>query len=153
MEYRLRKKGDDTFRLIDPMEVVDTSSWGRTYDGTVNVCRESVYTFLRHVVRAVKSMYKEAGLWNPQDPPYLHIGGDETPSYTWQMSPLCDQLYRSNPELNSREDLFPYFIKRYAKIVDEEGFRVIAWEEAFIRDHFPVDPEELELTHSARVRK
>lgn len=43
MEYRAYKTGDETYRLDDPDETYDTSSWGRTFDGTMSPCRAGLH--------------------------------------------------------------------------------------------------------------
>ena len=131
MEYRAHKTGDERYRLDDPDETYDTSSWGRTFDGTMSPCRESTFAFIAQVVSEMKMMYRQAGLWDDENPPLFHIGGDETPPTSWKHSPLCDALVESG-EISSLDELFHYFIKKTVHLVDFYGFRVAAWEEAFI---------------------
>ena len=92
MEYRAFVTSDETYRLDDPEETYDTSSWGRTFDGTMSPCRPSTFLFIEKVVSEIKNMYIDAGLWSDLDPPLFHIGGDETPPTSWQNSPMCDKM-------------------------------------------------------------
>lgn len=151
MEYRYFSLDDDTYSLSDHQEVFNTSQWGRTYDGTVNVCQPSAFVFIEKVVSEIRKMFEEADVWNDMTAPYFHIGGDETPSYSWQHSPACDKLIEEDLSISSREDLFPYFIKRYAKIVDDHGFKVLGWEEVFIQNGEPMDLKELQLKNVPTV--
>ena len=78
MEYReYIDQNEPNYLLHDPDEVIDRSSWGRTFDGTVTPCRESTFDFLKKVVSEIRKMYEEAGVYDSRNPPYLHIGGDE----------------------------------------------------------------------------
>ena len=142
---------NNTYSLSDPDEVFNKTQWGRTYDGTVNVCLPSALVFVEKVVSEIKIMFEEAGLWNDNLPPYFHIGGDETPPYSWENSPACDKLYDQDDSVSSKADLFLYFIKKYAKIVDTIGFRIIGWEEVFIQNEEPIDLSVLALNHVPTV--
>ena len=143
MEYRKFKTGDETYLLSDPEEIFDQTSWGRTYDGNVNPCRESSFAFVEKVVLEISKMFEDAGVWNSENPPYFHVGGDEVPGYAWTDTPLCDAFYQENNGVNSKEDLLSYFIIRYSQIVDNIGFKVIAWEDSFIKNGEPIPLNEL----------
>ena len=58
-----------TQRLADPDETFPKNGWARYYDGQVNPCIESTYTFLDTVVASVKSLYQEVNLFDPLNPP------------------------------------------------------------------------------------
>ena len=78
MEYRQFKNNNEPdYLLHDPDEIIDKSGWGRTFDGTVSPCRESTFDFLEKVVSEIRKMYDDAGVYDAEEPPYLHIGGDE----------------------------------------------------------------------------
>ena len=52
--------------------------------------------------------------------------------------------------MTTTNDLFTHHIKRHVKIVSDYGFRVAAWEEAFIVNHERVlDLRELSLENSS----
>ena len=146
MEYEAHRYGNTEYRLADPDETFNATGWARYYDDNINVCQESTYKFIEKVVAEVKSMYEEAGVNFAVERPIMHIGGDETPPFAWELSPKCDKFKKENG-LETTNDLFTHHIKRHAKIVDAAGFQVAAWEEAFILNHESVLPlNELNLS-------
>ena len=148
MEYHYYTTSNDTYRLADPNETFTPTGWARYYDDNINVCQESTYAFIEKVVSEVKKMYEEAGLFDPANPPVMHIGGNETPDFAWEESPKCVQ-FKKDHNLTTTNDLFTHHIKRHVKIVSDYGFRVAAWEEAFIVNHERViDLSELGLQNS-----
>jgi len=85
MEYRhyMNPAYGGDFRLVDPDETFPTDKWARYYNGQINVCLDSTYDFLKKIVKEVKSMYVDAGLFLLDNPPLFHLGGDETPDFAW----------------------------------------------------------------------
>ena len=149
MEYHYHMTLNDTYRLADPDETFTPTGWARYYDDNINVCQESTYAFIEKVVSEVKKMYEDAGLFDLTNPPVMHIGGDETPGFAWEESPKCSQ-FKKDHNLTTTNDLFTHHIKRHVKIVSDYGFRVAAWEEAFIVNHERVlDLRELSLENSS----
>ena len=146
MEYEAYRYGNTEYRLADPDETFNATGWARYYDDNINVCQESTYKFIEKVVTEVKLMYVEAGFDFDVNRPIMHIGGDETPQFAWELSPKCDKFKAENG-LETTNDLFTHHIKRHAKIVDDAGFQVAAWEEAFVLNHKNVLPlDELGLS-------
>lgn len=79
---------------------------------------EQVYTFIQHVLRELGDVF---------DPPYLHVGGDETPRRHWEKCPRCTSLLKEIGG-SSSADLRVHFLDRVAAFCrDELGRPTIAW--------------------------
>lgn len=89
--------------------------------------REEVHAFLRHVLEEINAVF---------DPPYLHIGGDETPRQPWDECDRCGALKR---ELGGADGaaLRLHFLGRLHDFCrDELGKPTIAWTDG-VSDRIP----------------
>lgn len=88
-----------------------------------------VYRFLENVLQEINRVF---------DPPYLHIGGDETPRDQWDRCPHCKKL-RQEARCADSAALRVHFIQRIDRFCQEQlGKRTIAWTEG-VSDQLPQD--------------
>lgn len=119
--------------LHDPNDMSRYRSVQLYDDNVISVCQESTYRFLAKVTDEVVVMYEEAGLKLKQ----VHIGGDEVPHPTqddpghgaWKGSPKCNALLAADDDYSKSEQLFYYFVDRFAKILEDRGIVTAGWEE------------------------
>ena len=93
------------------------TTWGVFED--VYCPKEETFTFLEGVLDEVMDLF-------PSD--YIHIGGDECPKTRWKESDFCQKLIR-DLQLKDEHELQSYFIQRMEKYVNENGKRIIGWDE------------------------
>lgn len=120
-----REEDASAFRLRDPDDRSTYRSVQGYDDNVANVCIESTYRFIEAVVDELVAMYREAGATLG----LVHIGGDEVPPGVWERSPACQALVASELGLSGTPDLFDYFLRRTAAIVDARGLTLAGWEE------------------------
>lgn len=110
------------FLLSDLQDTSEYLSVQFYKDNTVNPCMESTYHFLDTVISYVQQLHQTAGM-----PLHTyHIGADETAG-AWVESPVCRDFIAQNEDLQSVEQLKPYFLKRLAKLVNAKGLVVAGW--------------------------
>ncbi|HXF94980.1 MAG TPA: family 20 glycosylhydrolase, partial [Gemmatimonadales bacterium] len=139
MEARSRRLGgpgreEDAarFRLRDPDDRSAYQSVQRYADNVINVCLESSYRFIEAVVDELAAMHADAGA--PLT--LVHVGGDEVPPGVWERSPACRRLLDESPDLNQTADLFDYFLRRSADILERRGLKLAGWEEVALAHRF-----------------
>ncbi|XP_069101871.1 beta-hexosaminidase-like isoform X2 [Argopecten irradians] len=111
-------------------------------DGVINVCIESTYTFLQHLIASVKEIHKEV---QPLDT--VHIGGDEIAAGVWQKSPACQTLTKAR----NVSDYKFYFMNRVIKLLRDQGLGAGVWEDGIIpKDVYPYDLKELTDKHNSK---
>ena len=136
---------DINVRVDDPADTSRYLTIQHYDDGILNPCIPGTYNFIEAVINDVKAMYDEAGV--PLD--IFHMGGDEARNvftgggfqdinavdkvsfrgdiirsewdFPWEKSPACVSLIESNPGIQSREVLQPYFVKEVAQRVADAG--------------------------------
>ncbi len=90
---------------------------------------QEVYTLIEHVLSELNEVF---------DPPYLHIGGDETPRSHWEKCPKCMAVLKEIDGTNTA-DLRVYFLNRIADFCREKlGRPTIAWTDG-VSDQLPRD--------------
>ncbi len=146
MEYRyqnLMEEGKETearqYLLHDLNDKSEYASAQNYHDNVMCVCQEYTYTFINKVLSEVVKMYEEAGATLDM----VHTGGDEVPAGAWSASPECERLIKDESSLNSTDDLFPYFVTRYAQIAQQYDLRISGWEEIVMRS----DPDHASEKH------
>ncbi len=78
-------KNKPGYQLIDPADrSVHVSPQGFT-DNILNPAMDGVYTFIEDVFQGLNEMHNAAGVPLKR----VHIGGDETPTEAWTLSPAC----------------------------------------------------------------
>ena len=80
---------------------------------------EAVFTFLENVFSEVLDLFPS---------PYIHIGGDECPKDRWQECPRCQARIKTEG-LADEHELQSYFIRRIEEWLNEQGRRLIGWDE------------------------
>ncbi len=98
-----------------PFEVAMT--WGIFED--IYCPYEETFEFLENVLLEVIDLF-------PGD--YIHIGGDEAPKARWEESEYVQDLM-VREGFNDVEQVQGYFIRRIEKFLNEQGKRLIGWDE------------------------
>jgi len=80
---------------------------------------EGTFTFLQNVLTEVMDLF-------PGE--YIHIGGDEAPKTNWKECSHCQNLIK---DLNLKDEhgLQSYFITRIEKFINNNGKKIIGWDE------------------------
>ena len=81
--------------------------------------KDEVFTFLENVFTEVLELF-------PSE--YIHIGGDECPKVRWKECPHC-QARIQEEGLADEYELQSYFIKRIESWLNEQGRRIVGWDE------------------------
>ncbi|WP_416306949.1 family 20 glycosylhydrolase [Neptunicella sp. SCSIO 80796] len=112
----------EQYLLSDLNDKSQYSSIQHYNDNTLNPCIPSTYRFIEKVIDEVAKMHQQAGVPMRR----YHIGADETAG-AWNDSPACAKLIAENDELESTDQLTPYFIAQVAKMVTDKGLVAGAW--------------------------
>jgi hexosaminidase len=99
-----------------PYEVART--WG-VFEDVYCAGKEETYTFLQDVLTELLPLF-------PGE--YFHIGGDECPKTRWEKCPLC-KLKMKEQGLKTEHELQSYFVQRMEKFLNENGKKLIGWDE------------------------
>ncbi len=81
--------------------------------------QESTFEFLENVLAEVMELFPYQ---------YIHIGGDEAPTYRWELCEHCQNRIKQEG-LESELELQNYFIQRIETFVSQHGKRIIGWDE------------------------
>lgn len=105
-----------------PYEVA--TSWG-VFDEVLCAGNEGTYTFLENILTEVMELF-------PAE--YIHIGGDEVPKVRWEECPKCQakikELGLKSDDKHKKEHyLQSYLTTRIEKFLNENGRRLIGWDE------------------------
>ena len=105
-----------------PYEVA--TSWG-VFDEVLCAGNEGTYTFLENILTEVMELF-------PAE--YIHIGGDEVPKVRWEECPKCQakikELGLKSDDKHKKEHyLQSYLTARIEKFLNENGRRLIGWDE------------------------
>lgn len=100
------------------------TQWGVS-DDVLCPGNEEVFKFLEDVFTEIMQMF-------PSE--YIHIGGDECPKVRWKDCPKCQQRIAEqgivgDDEHSAEEYLQSYVIKRIEKYLNDNGRRIIGWDE------------------------
>ncbi|OED37863.1 glycosyl hydrolase [Chromatiales bacterium (ex Bugula neritina AB1)] len=82
-----------------------------------------------HTWEILAKLVREVGALFPFG--HVHLGCDELPANTWSGSPRA-KLLMARHNLQTRDDLSGWFIAKLAAMVEENGQRPAAWEEAVL---------------------
>jgi len=99
-----------------PYEVATT--WG-VFDDVYCAGKDETYAFLQDVLTELIPLF-------PGE--YFHIGGDECPKTRWAKCPLCKQKMKDEG-LKTEHELQSYFVQRMEKFLNENGKKLIGWDE------------------------
>lgn len=89
------------------------------FDASLNPANDSVYVFIEDLAGEVKSVFHSA---------YMHIGGDENKGVHWIQNDDI-QKFMKKKGLKTAEELQAYFNQRVYKILDQNGMKMIGWDE------------------------
>lgn len=124
MEHRLKKTGDDTYRLIDPADTSVYTSAQSFHDNVMNPAIPGPVRFMTHVARELQKMYKDAGVAMPG----LHIGGDEVAKGAWKGSPIA-LAYMAERGITDERQLHWIFVNELLAELNNLGIPVSGWQE------------------------
>lgn len=91
--------------------------WGVS-DEVLCLGNEKSYTFCENVLKEIMDIF-------PSE--YIHIGGDETPTASWERCPKCQALAKAKG-LDIKH-LQSVFTNRIEKFVNDHGRKIIGWDE------------------------
>lgn len=94
------------------------TSWGIAKD-LFCAGNDAVFMFLENVLSEVLALF-------PGE--YIHIGGDECPKDRWRACPKCQARIKSEG-LAGEHELQSYFIRRIEHWLNNQGRRLIGWDE------------------------
>ena len=105
-----------------PYEVA--TKWG-VFDDVLCAGNEDTYTFLKNILSEVMELF-------PAE--FIHIGGDEVPKVRWEECPKCQAKIRElglkdDAKHNKEHYLQSYLTARIEKFLNENGRRLIGWDE------------------------
>ncbi|MCB0807008.1 MAG: beta-N-acetylhexosaminidase [Bacteroidales bacterium] len=81
--------------------------------------KEETFDFIENVLTEVIDLF-------PSE--YVHIGGDEATKDRWKACPLCQKRMKDEG-LANEDELQSWFIKRVEKYLNENGKKLIGWDE------------------------
>ncbi len=81
--------------------------------------KEKTFEFLEDVLTEVMELF-------PSE--YIHIGGDEAPKDRWKICDRCQKRIKAE-NLKDEHELQSYFITRIEKFLNDNGRRIIGWDE------------------------
>jgi hexosaminidase len=91
--------------------------WGVMRD--IYCPREETFGFLEDVLTEVMEIFPS---------PYIHIGGDEAPKTAWEQSAFAQEVIEREG-LADEEELQSWFIRRIETFLNQNGRRLIGWDE------------------------
>lgn len=96
-------------------------------DNVMNIALPSTQRFLKHVLKEVAAMHREAGV----PLPVIHLGGDEVAPGSWKKSPACHAKMRELG-FTTTEELSSWFYSNLIKMMDDSlGVKFAGWQEMF----------------------
>ncbi|XP_060070933.1 beta-hexosaminidase-like [Ylistrum balloti] len=107
----------------------------------INPCLESTYTFINHVMKALKVMHRDI-----QPLMLYHFGGDEVPNGAWVNSSAC--LSSSlQPDVGDPQKWKEYFVTRIARMAKQDDLELGVWEDGIV-DHNTSEPYNQDMLGS-----
>jgi hexosaminidase len=94
------------------------SDWG-VFKDIYCAGNDSVFFFLEDVLIEVMELFPSK---------YIHIGGDEVPTFRWENCSKCQARIRDH-NLNDEHELQTYFVNRIAKFLKQNNKITIGWDE------------------------
>ena len=93
------------------------TTWGIFED--VYCPTEATFTFLENVLMEVMALFPSK---------YIHIGGDEVPKSTWEVSEAVAALM-AREGLADQHEVQSYFVQRIERFLNGYGRQIIGWDE------------------------
>jgi len=113
---RFKIDGDKPVNLMSLVQMINT-----TPTPSLDVSAEATYIFLDNLTKEMKPLFSKA---------YMHMGLDENNGVAWMRNPKIASFMQSKG-MKSHHDLQNYFAEKFSKIIEKNGLKPIAWEEAF----------------------
>lgn len=101
---------------------VETATWAGINYYVLCLANEKVYEFISNLLKEILDLFPSK---------YVHLGGDEAPSYSWSLCPKCQELYKKSG-VKSYYEYQLLFTNKVAEIVKGLGKVPIMWNEAFL---------------------
>lgn len=124
MEWRYKKTGDESLRLIHDGDTSVYHTAQAFTDNTMNPALEGPYKFWEIVFDDIIDIYKKAGA--PLKA--INIGGDEVAAHSWDGSDKAVALMKEKG-LNGTSELQAYFVEKIAEIAENKGIKIAGWAE------------------------
>lgn len=99
--------------------VSDSQGWTPATQNSYCAGKESTYEFLENVLKEVFTLFPDE---------YVHIGGDEVVKEFWAQCPDC-QARKKKEGLKNENELQSYLIRRMEKFLNDNGKKLIGWDE------------------------
>ena len=100
---------------------IETATWAGINHYVMCLANEKVYEFISNLLKEVLDLFPGK---------YVHLGGDEAPSYSWTLCPKCQKLYKESG-VHSYREYQSLFTDKVVEIVKGLGKTPIMWNEAF----------------------
>lgn len=92
--------------------------WG-IYEDVLCAGNEKIYPFIEDILKEVFELF-------PSE--YVHIGGDECPKTRWKKCAKCQAKIKAE-NLKDEHELQSYVIRRVEKFLNDNGKKLIGWDE------------------------
>ena len=92
MEMRFVRSGDNTFRLIDPLDTSVYMSTQHWFKNAMNPCIDSTFIFIETVLERIIDIHSRIKPLST-----FGIRGDEVPKGAWEKSPECKKFLQRFP--------------------------------------------------------
>jgi hexosaminidase len=93
-------------------------AWG-VFDDVFCAGKDNTFNMLQGILDEVMPLFPSQ---------YIHIGGDECPKVNWKRCPNCQQRIK-DLGLKDEHELQSYFIQRIEKYINNNGKKIIGWDE------------------------
>ena len=99
----------------------DDIAWGKVFSSPICPGKESALQFAKDVYNEVFELF-------PYE--YVHLGADEVEKSNWKKCPDCQKRMSKN-NLQTEEDLQAWFVKYMEKYFNDNGKKLVGWDEIF----------------------
>jgi len=114
----------DTARVRDEFRITPWFEGPLIHEEVLCACDERVYAFVADVLDELIAIFPG---------PWIHLGGDETPTAEWETSHLCSDLVAAG-EIAGPAEVQAYFSRRVEELVRARGRRMIGWTEVALNE-------------------
>lgn len=97
----------------------DQTGWGKMFSSPVCPGKETALEFCKNVYSEVFRLFPYK---------YVHLGADEVEKTNWKKCPDCQKRMKDNG-LKTEEELQAWFVKDMEKFFNENGKKMIGWDE------------------------
>ncbi len=103
----------------DGISCFKQTGWGELFSSPICPGKESALEFCKNVYSEIFQLF-------PYE--YVHLGADEVDKTNWKKCPDCQRRMREN-NLETEEELQAWFVKYMEKFFNENGKKLIGWDE------------------------